>query len=1073
MANTVTTIRNSLSAGELSPSMAGRTDVEKVLSGAFTARNFFANYKGGMSSRAGLAYVGMCKQQFPTPPRDIPFQFSLTQGYALEFGDNYMRVKYQGAYILEGSFPVSVASNALFTTSTPHGYSAGDWVFFPAGDYPEFAGRAWIITATPTSSTFFVSDLFSQPVVTATPGTGGIVQRILTVTAPYLARDLPYLKYSQSADVMTLTCVNTSSGVEYPPYSLTRTSNTNWTFTVNTFTSTISAPTGLTATARSSDVPSTWYAYVVTAVSADTGEESVQSNVASVQNNDIALSAGSNSLTWNDTSGASYYNVYAAPASYTVGVPISTMFGLIGVALGPAFTDTNIQPDFTKVPPVHGNPFAVGAITDTVITAGGSNYDQTTVGYTITTSTGTGFSGTPLVANGSVVGMITYNQGQGYQPGDTIHFTDSGGGIATGNYSVASNAVDGDTITINGFTFTFRNSNHANSFGEIHRGASIEDTIQSLAIYMNSSKEIPFVNAYYTYDATHLYITYKTPGARGNTFTLGGGPAGWTASGGTLSGGGTAGSGATATLSIGPQSGNYPSVTNYFSQRRIYGNSLNKPDTYWMSQPGLFQNMDSSIPVKDDDAITGTPWAQQVNGIQWFVPMPGGCVVFTGKSAWQLNGGQQAAITPSNQNAVAQAVNGCSSLVQPIVINEHILFVQSKGFMVRDLAYNFFINIYTGTDLTIFSSHLFTNHQIVRMGWAEEPYKIIWTVLDNGQMLSLTYLREQEMFSWTRHDTDGLFKDVCIVTEPPVDAVYVITQRLVKGSWYFYSERMDNRLWEDVEDCFCVDAGLTTEFDHPNAILYPADITGNTHCSASDTVFSAGDIGRIIRVGGGKLQVTSLINAAAVNVTVLEDITAVVPDNPDLPQHPLPALPGEWSIATPFTNLSGLNHLEGKTVSILADGSVYPQQVVTNGSLPTPFPYPVSVATVGLPYTCQVQTTYMEHPEGGNTSQNRRKNISAVGLRLDASRGMTIGADQPDQSFQPDGINVPWTDMLEIKERGTSMTAGTAIPLFTGDYYKNITSTWSVKGQIAVEQDLPLPCNVLAFIAYWQTGDDK
>src|SRR6202000_30171 len=103
----------------------------------------------------------------------------------------------------------------------------------------------------------------------------------------------------------------------------------------------------------------------------------------------------------------------------------------------------------------------------------------------------------------------------------------------------------------------------------------------------------------------------------GNNYTLGSAPAGWSRSLGTLQGGGTIGSGATASLVLGPNSGTYPAVPAYFQQRRVYASSQNQPDTYWMSQSGLFSNMDTSIPVTDADSITGTPWSQQVNGIQF------------------------------------------------------------------------------------------------------------------------------------------------------------------------------------------------------------------------------------------------------------------------------------------------------------------------------------------------------------------------------------------------------------------------------------------------------------------------
>ena len=130
MSQPITTIQNSLSGGELSPLVRGRTDLKSYFSGTTTCRNFYACYEGGVSSRAGLAYVGTCKQPGTSaPPRDIPFQFSLNQGYALEFGDQYMRIKSDGAYVTEASKVVtSVTAAGVFTVAS-HGYSVGDWVY--------------------------------------------------------------------------------------------------------------------------------------------------------------------------------------------------------------------------------------------------------------------------------------------------------------------------------------------------------------------------------------------------------------------------------------------------------------------------------------------------------------------------------------------------------------------------------------------------------------------------------------------------------------------------------------------------------------------------------------------------------------------------------------------------------------------------------------------------------------------------------------------------------------------------------------------------------------------------------
>lgn len=1063
---TYSSVQRGFSAGEISPRLWGRTDLAKYAVGCSTLRNAYVDYRGGASSRAGFKYVGMCKQGAPNdggtstdnPPRDIPFQFSISQGYALEFGDQYMRIKSDGAYVVEAAKNITSATQTdpIVITSVAHGYSDDDWVFFDdVGGMTELNGQTWIV-ANKTADTFELTDLFGTPLDSSAFGvytSGGTAQRIYTVVSPYAAIDLPFLKYTQSADTMTLTCVNQQTNTEYPSYELVRSSATSWAFTADTFATSIAAPTGLGGVGYNSTTLDTYYMYVVTSVSAATGEESIASASLLLRNNNISINAGTNNLSWNPVSGASYYNVYAATPSYNA-IPsqAAATYGFVGTAFGPSFIDTNIVPDFTTTPPIHTNPFARSPITMVWPSAVGSSYSASTVGYTITTSTGSGAVILPVVSTaGAVVAYIVQNGGKSYVQGDTITITSSAGGA-----------------------------------------------------------------------------------------------------------------GATAALTIGDATGTYPGTCAYFQQRRAYGYSLDQPDTYWMSQPGAFNNMDSSIPATDSDSITGSPWAQQINGIQFLVPMPGGLVILTGKGAWQLSGGSNnAALTPIEQQATPQAYNGCHFYVPPIVVNYDILYVQAKGCIVRDLSYNFFVNIYTGTDMTVLSEHLFNFHQIQQWAYAEEPYKIVWSVRDDGVLLSLTYLKEQDVYGWARHDTNGIFIGVCSVTEPPVDAVYVITKRYIAGEeeWAYYSERADNRNWLTVEDCFCVDAGLSLPLTYPAATLMPDAADGDDNISAINLAYggsgytnptvtasdpsaqgsgfaasllisggvitgyvitnegtgyqpgtelivsdpdgsgavlypvltniidfttsasitlTAGDVIRIgnnnaaplsgttlVPNGGGKIVVTTGGTGTSFSGDVVEAITNILPNDPN--DTPIPVSSGYWSSSTPVTSITGLRHLEGMEVSILADGSVVAKQTVEEGEITLPAPY--SNVTVGLGFAVQVQTLYLDAPIPGGTIQGKRKNVQAVTARVEKSRGLWIGANMPDASIYPNGQAPDWEGLFEMKQRNPGNPPGTAIPLFSGDLRELISGQWDKGAQIAVQVTDPLPCNLLAVIPEWSLGE--
>ena len=1208
---TVPTIQSAFSAGEISPELYGEVDLGKYHSAATTLRNTFVNYRGGAMSRAGLAFVGRCKQATTGTgaPRVTSFQFSNSQGYALEWGDNYLRFVYDGGYILENGVAITGASQANPCVISVSGepFNNGDWVYVTGvGGMTQLNGNTYIVAGA-TSGSFQINDLNGNPVDSSAYGaytSGGTFARIYTVSTPYAAVDLPYLKFSQTADVMSLTCSNPVSGNEYPPYDLTRYAANSWTLEQTNFDPVIAAPTA-TAAAANAQAPSNGinasFAYQVTAVDRN-GNESIASVTATCHGADLQTEAGTNTVTWDIVPGAAYYNIYRAPVSTDSGtsavpVPAGSIFGFVGSSYGTQFIDANNTPDLAQTAPTHRNPFASGQILAVDITNSGSSLYGVT--YNITTSTGSGFAGTPCVETGvstfygSLGAFLIQSPGKNYQPGDSIAF--NGAGFASGSVEFGStNPSNGDTITLNGVTWTFVTT--LTSSNQTQIGGSLAATLASLAAGLSSVSNVslnvasyavdstgenllisyntagPAGNSYtlaasratvsgatltggsgsgsagttatgsltfttsptngltiilngvtwtfvtgsasgnqtliqsslsgtltqlatdlgasstsaltvanYTSTATMLDVAYKTVGATGNTYTLGTGTAASASSGASLAGGTNATSAPTGSLVVGPNTGTYPGVNAYFQQRHFFANSFNNPDTIWASRTGLFQNMDGSIPTSATDSITASPWTEQVNGIQWLIPMPGGLIAMTGLRAWQVNGEgssglNPAAITPASIQAQPQAFNGCSATIQPVVIDYDVLYVQAVGSStVYDLSWNFWVNIYTGNDLTILSSHLFLSRQITQWAWSRQPYKILWACCDDGTLLSLTYLKEQNVFGWARHDTQGLIVSVCAVTEPPVNAIYAIALRFppFAPNGIYVMERMDNRTWQTVEDTFALDSAVSNPMASPAAALSASSNSGSVTFTASESAFSSASVGQIIRMGGGIATITGYSSATQISGTW----NLAANDGPTGFPY---ATSGNWTIATPVTSLSA-PHLAGMTVSALADGVPLSGLVVSSAGVIT-LPFAASNVKAGLPYTVQVQTPYLN---GDGVIQGARKAIPRATVRIAASGQFQFGTDQPDGGAQdPPSLAPAWSNMAmanPVNPTGgqpaaqtyTTPAGQTATQVWTGDILvTGKGGTWNSRGQVAVQQTLPLPLQILAVMPEHLPGDN-
>jgi len=350
------------------------------------------------------------------------------------------------------------------------------------------------------------------------------------------------------------------------------------------------------------------------------------------------------------------------------------------------------------------------------------------------------------------------------------------------------------------------------------------------------------------------------------------------------------------------------------------------------------------------------------------------------------------------------------------------------------------------------SNHLFSGYTITGWTYAEEPFKIVWAIRSDGTLLSLTYLKEQEIFGWARHETQGRFQSISSIQEDQENAVYAIVQRLIAGSPVSFIERMHTRQMPyGAEDAFFVDCALSTIGSTSNSILKPAAASGTGIAFVTDPgVWVSGSVGAVIRAGGGIATITTFVDAT----TVLCDITQPITDLDSFhdPVAVWPQAAGTWTFAHPVSIVSGLDHLEGEIVAILGDGNVFPNQQVLNGSVL--LSQPCSNIHVGLPYTAQLQTLYLD--TGEPTIQGKRKNIPAMTVRVDQARGLSMGP--------------AFDDLTSFKDRDLN-TIGQPIELFTGDQRIIIGGGWTEGGQVCVQQDNPLPATVLGIIPEIQIGD--
>lgn len=891
----------------------------------------------------------------------------------------------------------------------------------------------------------------------------------LTITSPYLASDLfpnqatgnPGIKWVQ--DVTSLIICHPS----YVPYILTIVSATQWTITAITFGPTITAPTNTTL---GLNIPGTnwYYSYIVTAVD-NNGQESVPSAPASGGNQGLinVVDPSNLAVSWTAVSGAVSYNVYKASPNYDSVVATGVQYGFVGNVTGTEYQESypGIAPDFSQTPPIVSSPIVGGNVLSITLTG---NTAYTKVPLVTIPPPASGFDATAYaslaISSASPAGVIEVSNLSNPS-------LDPGGQILTlpGGVQLEINAA----LNLGGGIWEVTGVAVANPGSLTGAGTSVPTN--PVAISSVSGGFSLFALGTNSYNLTwHIGALALIQGGFGYTaapvptFS----PAGATATT-TVSPINQSGSGIAGATPVGN-----PRVPGFIQERLMLAAPNAALQSFYMSQPGSFFNYNVSNPSEDDDAIFGSIISEELNDIRSLLSVPTGMLALTGKGAWLINGGGGIStsnpITPSSVTATPQAFNGSNDL-RPLKINFDALFVTNKGNYVRDANYNIYANIFTGEDITIISNHLFFGFQIVDWDWSEEPFKTVWAVRNDGQLLSLGFVKEQDLIGWAHHDTNGQFLSVCSVIETDtygntVDAVYVIVQRFINGSYVQYVERLANRYFPyGYEDSWSVDCALQTA---PQASLSGTlTITGAATVGASvtltDTIdlpFTNAMIGWIVRAGGGIYEISAFTSSSVVTATVVRAPSFINPYT----GVPYPVTQG-WTIWEPVTEVSGLTQLIGQTITGVADGAVVAPQVVSNTgtiNLATA----ASKVTIGLAFLPQLQTLPLDLEEP--TVQSKRKKLPAATLRVADTLGLQIGT-----SFA-NAVTIKDLQLGAIPSQSngpakiTDLVNPSLNPTFPiTDARQVLDQVWQEPGQLCIQQNLPYPATILSIMPEVTVGD--
>lgn len=228
----------------------------------------------------------------------------------------------------------------------------------------------------------------------------------------------------------------------------------------------------------------------------------------------------------------------------------------------------------------------------------------------------------------------------------------------------------------------------------------------------------------------------------------------------------------------------YPAAVTMYEQSSVWGGSPGAPQTFAKSVSDSPEDMTPG--TLDDDAATFTVGSGEIDAIRWMKGIDN-LVIGTEGSELSVSGNSDSALTPTSIRVKPRTPHG-SNHIDAVRVSDAVVFCQRTGKRLRALSYQIQVDKYVAKDLGILADHILQDYGLVEMAYQQERHGVLWGIREDGMLIGLTYLAEEEVLAWHRHPTygDGAFQSVASIPSPLFDRddVYVICRRTINGEPY-------------------------------------------------------------------------------------------------------------------------------------------------------------------------------------------------------------------------------------------------------------------------------------------------
>lgn len=460
----------------------------------------------------------------------------------------------------------------------------------------------------------------------------------------------------------------------------------------------------------------------------------------------------------------------------------------------------------------------------------------------------------------------------------------------------------------------------------------------------------------------------------------------------------------------------YPTAANFFQQRAVIGGVAVKPNTIWLSQTGDIENFrpDSFISLvseaQDDDAMAYTLVSDTADTIRWFASKRN-LIAGTDGGHW-VGSSEGAALTPDDVAFVKHTETPCAA-ARPIPAEDGVVYLEDGGNRLFDIGFRYEQETFITADVSILSEHV-GRSPMAEAVHQKRPFSTIWIRREDGRLLPVAYNRQQDIIGWARGQLGGVFGS----GSPVVESIAVIpgandaAQALNSGErdelWLIVKRTIDGATHRYIEVMEGIFAGPLRE-DYATEALWEAAVK------------------------------TAQADAVYLDSAVTYDGAAT-------------------------TTITGLSHLEGQSVKVLADGRIHPARTVASGQIT--LAYAASKVQAGLGYDWEVETLKLPYGTQSGSGVGKQKAISNIGLVLMDSGPVSFGVVTYDEL---EGRVVHEAIVKSFERSGLAFDE--AIPLFTGEVSEAVTGADRGDARLLISGSSPLPVTVLAMLTEMEAAE--